>query len=50
MKVEIGRNVKGFCDWCAKPSTRPLVPVALKTPRGTFQQDICEECAESASE
>jgi hypothetical protein len=44
--VRIGKDIKGFCDWCAKPQTKPLMPVVLVTPRGTFLQDVCELCAE----
>lgn len=47
ISVRVGSKVKGYCDWCAKPQTRDLVPVTLITPRGTFLEVICGECAET---
>lgn len=46
ISVKVGKNIKGYCDWCAKPVSRSLVPVTLITPRGTFLEAICDKCAE----
>lgn len=46
ISVKVGKNIKGYCDWCAKAVTRDLVPVTLITPRGTFLETICDTCAD----
>lgn len=46
ISVKVGKAIKGYCDWCAKPASRALVPVTLITPRGTFLEAICDTCAE----